>query len=91
MSNDERVAEIVAEVASLLRKINQNSLSAAFGQGGGMADMDWQRIRFLGQELKAIGGRELMLKAINEIRREQTMMASNLEQMWLGGKVKRLP
>jgi hypothetical protein len=91
MSNDERVAEIVVEVSSLLRKINQNSLSATFGQGGGMADMDWQRIRFLGQELNAIGGRELMLKAINEIRREQTMMASNLEQMWLGRKVKRLP
>lgn len=91
MGNDERFDEIVGEVASLLRKINQNSLSATFGQGGGMADMDWQRIRFLGQELKAIGGRELMLKAINEIRREQTMMASNLEQMWLGGKVKRLP
>lgn len=91
MSNAERAQEIVAEVASLLRKINQDSMAGVFGANGGAGNLEWQRIRFLGQELNAIGGRELVMQAITELRREQTMMASNLEQMWLGGRVRRLP
>ena len=91
MSNTERTQEIVAEVASLLRKIDRDSMAGVFGESGGAGEMEWQRIRFLGQKLNAIGGRELLMQAITELRREQTMMASNLEQMWLGGRVRRLP
>ena len=89
--SDEQQAEVtsmIGKVDSILLKINQQSLS-----GGHTADNErlWYKIKYIGEDLKAIGGTTLLKSAINEIRREQTQMADALELTWLGKKVNRLP
>ena len=82
------VANLIGKVDSILLKINQQSLS-----GGHTADNErlWYKIKYIGEDLKAIGGTTLLKSAINEIRREQTQMADALELTWLGKRVNRLP
>ncbi len=89
--SDEQLAEVanlIGKVDSMLRTINQQSLS-----GGHTAENErlWYKIKYIGEDLKAIGGTTLLKSAINEIRREQTQMADALELTWLGKRVNRLP
>ena len=82
------VASLIGKVDSMLRTINQQSLS-----GGHISENErlWYKIKYIGEDLKAIGGTTLLKSAINEIRREQTHMAEALELTWLGKRVNRLP
>ncbi len=89
--SDEQQAEVtslIGKVDSMLRTINQQSLS-----GGHTSENErlWYKIKYIGDDLKDIGGTELLKSAVNEIRREQTMMADALELTWLGKRVNRLP
>ena len=89
--SDDQLAEVtslIGKVDSMLLKINQQSLS-----GGYTAENErlWHKIKCIGEDLKAIGGTTLLKSAINEIRREQTMMTEVLELTWLGKRVNRLP
>ena len=89
--SDEQLAEVtsmIGKVDTMLRKINQQSLS-----GGHTSENErlWHKIKYIGEDLKAIGGTTLLKSAINEIRREQTQMAEALELTWLGKRVNRLP
>ena len=79
---------MIGKVDAMLLKINQQSLS-----GGHTSDNErlWSKIKYIGEDLKAIGGTTLLKSAINKIRREQTMMAEVLELTWLGKRVNRLP
>ena len=82
------VANLIGKVNAMLLKINQQSL------GGGHTSENerlWYKIKYIGEDLKAIGGTALLKSAINEIRREQTQMAEALELTWLGKRVNRLP
>jgi|GEM_PF-1082191 len=88
---DEQQTEVtimIGKVDAMLLKINQQSLS-----GGHTSDNErlWSKIKYIGEDLKAIGGTTLLKSAINKIRREQTMMAEVLELTWLGKRVNRLP
>ena len=88
---DEQQAEVaimIGKVDTMLCKINQQSLG-----GGYTADNErlWYKIKYIGENLKTIGGTTLLKYAINEIRREQTQMADALELTWLGKRVNRLP
>ena len=89
--SDEQQAEVtimIGKVDSMLLKINQQSLS-----GGHTSENErlWYKIKYIGEDLKNIGGTTLLKSAISEIRREQTMMADALELTWLGKRVNRLP
>ncbi|MGR3173923.1 MAG: hypothetical protein ACUZ8N_04925 [Candidatus Scalindua sp.] len=82
------VIDLIRQVKIKLRTINQQSLS-----GGHTADNEllWHKIKDIGEELKAVGGTKLLKDAIIDIRREQTLMGDQLELMWLGKRVRRLP
>jgi len=82
------VASMIGKVDTMLRKINQQSLG-----GGHISENErlWYKIKYIGEDLKAIGGTTLLKSAINAIRREQTQMADALELTWLGKRVNRLP
>lgn len=89
--SDEQQAEVInliVKVNTMLRTIDQQSLS-----GGHTADNEllWHKIKDIGEELKDVGGTKLLKSAINDIRREQTLMGDALELTWLGKRVNRLP